>query len=248
MASDGSDRPVRVAVVGAGGRMGTLSCRTIAAEQGMELVGAVGRSHAGLEISAVTGAKVLGEIAGSLETLRGAQPDVVVDFTPAEVVRRNADWCAANVIHMVIGSSGLGVEDYGSLKRQFVSCNCIVAPNLAIGAILMMRFAELASPYFESGEIIEIHHDQKVDAPSGTAMLTAQRMASSSSRWSRDRTTRAVLDGARGGEAAPGIRVHSIRLRGAVAHQEILFGTTGHSLRIRHDSYDRSSFMPGLVL
>ena len=122
-----------------------------------------------------------------------------------------------------------------------VRSTAVIAPNFAIGAVLMMRFAELAAPFFETAEIIELHHDQKVDAPSGTAMLTAQRMAAASDDWARrpDAAT-VVADGARGGRVAGGIRVHSVRLRGLVAHQEVLLGTTGQSLTIRHDSYDRS--------
>ena len=112
----------------------------------------------------------------------------------------------------------------------------------------MMRFAELAAPWFETAEIIELHHDQKLDAPSGTAMRTAELMAAASDEWGADPTEKVVREGARGGEAAGGIRVHSVRLRGMVAHQEVLLGTEGQSLTIRHDSYDRSSFMPGVVL
>jgi 4-hydroxy-tetrahydrodipicolinate reductase len=112
----------------------------------------------------------------------------------------------------------------------------------------MMRFAELAAPYFESAEIIELHHDNKVDAPSGTAMLTAARMAGASDQWGADPTQQEVLPGARGGKGPGDIRVHSVRLRGLVAHQEVLLGTAGQSLSIRHDSYDRTSFMPGVVL
>ena len=123
-----------------------------------------------------------------------------------------------------------------------------MAPNFAIGAVLMMRFAELAAPWFESAEIIELHHDQKVDAPSGTALLTAERMAARSAHWSDDPTERTVVEGARGGAGPAGIRIHSVRLRGLVAHQEVLLGTTGQSLSIRHDSYDRDSFMPGVLL
>jgi len=112
----------------------------------------------------------------------------------------------------------------------------------------MMRFAELAAPYFETGEVIELHHDEKVDAPSGTAMLTVERMAAASSEWAPDPTTKSVVDGARGGEGPGGIRVHSVRMRGMVAHQEVILGTTGQTLSIRHDSYDRDSFMPGVLL
>ena len=112
----------------------------------------------------------------------------------------------------------------------------------------MMRFAELAAPYFETAEVIELHHDEKVDAPSGTAMLTAERMAAASADWSPDPTTKLVAEGARGAVGPGGIRVHSVRLRGLVAHQEVVLGTAGQSLSIRHDSYDRTSFMPGVLM
>ncbi len=124
----------------------------------------------------------------------------------------------------------------------------MIAPNFAIGAVLMMRFAELAAPYFETAEIIELHHDHKLDAPSGTAMLTAERMAAASGQWAPDPTQTEVLEGARGGKGPADIRVHSVRLRGMVAHQEVMLGTTGQTLSIRHDSYDRVSFMPGVLL
>ena len=126
--------------------------------------------------------------------------------------------------------------------------NCVIAPNFAIGAVLMMRFAELAAPFFESVEIIEYHHDSKVDAPSGTAAMTAERIAAASKDWAADPTTHEVIDGARGGRGPADIRVHALRIRGMVASQEVLFGTTGQTLDIRHDTYDRSSFMPGVLL
>ena len=112
----------------------------------------------------------------------------------------------------------------------------------------MMRFAELAAPYFETAEILELHHDEKVDAPSGTAMMTAERMAAASDAWAKDPTKKEVVKGARGGRGPGGIHLHSVRLRGLVAHQEVLLGTTGQSLSVRHDSYDRASFMPGVAL
>jgi 4-hydroxy-tetrahydrodipicolinate reductase len=114
--------------------------------------------------------------------------------------------------------------------------------------VLMMRFAELAAPWFETAEIIELHHDQKADAPSGTAMLTAERMAAASSEWADDPTKTVVVEGARGGTGPGGIHVHSVRLRGLVAHQEVLLGTTGQTLTIRHDSIERTSFMPGVLV
>ena len=149
---------------------------------------------------------------------------------------------AEDGIRDLVRSRGLG-DVY---KRQ--RSNCVIAPNFAIGAILMMRLAADAAPYFETAEVIEYHHDQKVDAPSGTAMLTAERIAEASAQWADDPTTTTVVEGARGGEAQPGVRIHSVRMRGMVAHQEVVLGTTGQTLTIRHDSYDRTSFMPGVVM
>ena len=151
-------------------------------------------------------------------------------------------------MHAVVGTSGFTEDDHAEIASWFTTSNCLIAPNFAIGAVLMMRFAELAAPYFETAEIIELHHDQKIDAPSGTALATAQRMADASADWAPDPTTDDVVAGARGGSGPGGIPVHSVRLRGIVAHQEVLLGTTGQTLTIRHDSYDRSSFMPGVLL
>ena len=148
----------------------------------------------------------------------------------------------------MVGTTGFTDDDFETIRAQFTTSNCVIAPNFAIGAVLMMHFAALAAPWFETAEIIELHHDAKVDAPSGTAMLTAERIAAASDRWAPDPTTTEVVEGARGGRSPGGIPIHSVRLRGLVAHQEVLFGTTGQSLTIRHDSYDRSSFMPGVLL
>jgi len=173
---------------------------------------------------------------------------VAVDFTVADAARLNVAWCAANGVHAVVGTTGLNASDLEAFRESFIRSNCIVAPNFAIGAVLMMRFAELAAPFFETAEIIELHHDTKADAPSGTALSTAQRMAAASADWAPDPTVHEVVAGARGGTGPAGIHVHSIRLRGLVAHQEVLLGTKGQTLSIRHDSYDRDCFMPGVVL
>jgi len=164
--------------------------------------------------------------------------------------RGNLTWCAEHGVHAVVGTTGFSPDDVAALRRRFdaSSANAVIAPNFSIGAVLMMRFAELAAPLFDTAEIIELHHDEKVDAPSGTSMLTAERMAAASPDWGTDPTEETVVAGARGGATPSGIRVHSVRLRGLVAHQEVLLGTTGQTLSIRHDSYDRSSFMPGVLL
>jgi 4-hydroxy-tetrahydrodipicolinate reductase len=178
----------------------------------------------------------------------GYEADVWVDFTVVDAARENLRWCATHGAHAVVGTTGWSEADIDELHRLFTSSNCVIAPNFAIGAVLMMRFAELAAPFFETAEIIELHHDAKRDAPSGTAMMTARRMAASSADWGTDPTEDTVVAGARGGVGPGGIHVHSVRLSGLVAHQEVILGTTGQSLTIRHDSYDRTSFMPGVIL
>ncbi len=239
---------LRVAVFGAGGRMGATVCAAVTGDEELELVSAIDPHHAGFELREVTRDSSLGDVlvTPSPEGLEG-EFDVAIVFTVKEAARENLDWMAANGVHAVVGTTGFGEKDYARLEKQFTGSNCIVAPNFAVGAVLMMRFAEMAAPYFESAEVIELHHGQKVDAPSGTAVLTAERMAAASDDWIEDPTRDEVVAGARGGRAGP-IPVHSVRLQGLVAHQEVLLGTMGQSLSIRHDSYDRSSFMPGVLL
>jgi 4-hydroxy-tetrahydrodipicolinate reductase len=232
---------IKVGVFGAGGRMGATVCAAVLTAPDMELVAAVDPHASGtvdgtqLEISPDTGA------------MRAA--DVAVDFTVIDAARENLRWCAQNGVHAVVGTSGFGEEELAQLATMFdgAPSNAAIVPNFAIGAVLMIRFAELAAPFFENVEIIEMHHNQKIDAPSGTAIATARRIAAASKDWAEDPTTKVVAEGARGG-TVDGIPVHAVRLRGMVASQEVLLGTTGQSLSIRHDTYDRSSFMPGVLL
>ncbi|MEZ5135411.1 MAG: 4-hydroxy-tetrahydrodipicolinate reductase [Acidimicrobiales bacterium] len=238
----------KVAVFGAGGRMGAEVCRAVAADPELELVAAVDPHHAGLDLRQVTGVDLPIQLGASAEQLAHADPDVAVDFTQLEASRQNLAWLAEHGVHAVVGTTGFTDADYARFEATFTRSNCVIAPNFAIGAVLMMRFAELAAPYFESAEIIELHHENKIDAPSGTAMHTAERMAAASDAWAPDPTTNTVLDGARGGRDVGGIPIHSVRVRGLVAHQEVILGTTGQTLTIRHDTTDRTSFMPGVVL
>jgi 4-hydroxy-tetrahydrodipicolinate reductase len=239
---------IRVGVFGAAGRMGRTVCEAVVHDPELDLVAAVDPQHAGLDLRSVAKIECDLQVAASADALVEAGAEVVVDFTVLAAARENLSFAAAHGIHAVVGTTGFSDADLERLRTDFTTSNCIVAPNFAIGAVLMMRFAELAAPWFETAEVIELHHDQKVDAPSGTAMLTVERMAAASADWAPDPTTREVLPGARGSRGPADIRVHSVRLRGLVAHQEVLLGTTGQSLAIRHDSYDRSSFMPGVVL
>jgi 4-hydroxy-tetrahydrodipicolinate reductase len=241
---------IKVGVFGAGGRMGSTVCAAVVGDPALELVAAVDPHHAGIDLTqlGIDGARV--QVARHADALADAGAEVAVDFTVLDAARGNLEWCADHGVHAVVGTTGFSDDDLTVLGERFAAngANAVIAPNFAIGAILMMRFAEIAAPYFDTAEIIELHHDQKVDAPSGTAMLTARRMADASDTWADDPTEQTVVDGARGGVAPGGIHVHSVRLRGLVAHQEVLLGTTGQSLSIRHDSYDRTSFMPGVLL
>jgi 4-hydroxy-tetrahydrodipicolinate reductase len=239
---------LRVGVFGAAGRMGTTLCEAVGADPALELVAVVDPAHAGekLEPSGLVAAR-------GPEAMAEAGVEVAVDFTVAPAAHANAIWCADNGVHSVIGTTGFSPAVLAEIKARFEAgaANCVVAPNFAIGAVLMMRFAELAAPFFETAEIVELHHDGKVDAPSGTAILTAQRISKAMKDHPAEMGRASGAGGtepARGTEAAPGVRVHSVRLRGLVAHQEVLFGTTGQTLTLRHDSMDRSSFMPGVLL
>ena len=234
---------MRVVVVGSAGRMGSAVCRAVDVDQDLELAAAVDPSSAGSEDPTGTV-----NVVKALEDVDASTVDVMVDFTIAEAARSNIAWCAANQVHAVVGTSGLNDHDLSTFEQTFTSSNCLIAPNFAIGAVLLMRFAEMAAPFFPTAEIIELHHDGKVDAPSGTAMRTMERMTEASNTWGEDPTQEEVLPGARGATGPAGINVHSVRLRGLVAHQEVLLGTEGETLTLRHDSLDRASFMGGVVL
>lgn len=239
---------IRVGVIGAGGRMGSTVCSAVAADPEVELVAAVDPHYQGLDLRTATGVDADLGVSAGLDALVDRGVEVAVDFTEREAGRENLRFLASAGIHAVVGTTGFTEDDLARFRKDFDRSNALIAPNFAIGAVLMMRFAELAAPYFDSAEVIELHHDNKVDAPSGTAMLTVERMARASEQWSEDPTRSVVLEGTRGGEGPEGIRVHSVRLRGLVAHQEVLLGTTGQTLSIRHDSIDRTSFMPGVLL
>lgn len=247
--------------------MGLEVCRAVEEADDMALVAVVDpAAGAGAPVEAVgsVSPEELGvgavppappAVSSSLEVLDETGAHVVVDFTTAAASRVSLPWCAARGIHAVVGTTGLGPDDMAALRAAFAGgpANAVVAPNFALGAVLMMRFCELAAPLMDGAEVIELHHDRKRDAPSGTALRTAERMAGArdaagSGPFPLDATTDVVVAGARGGVAPGGVHVHSVRLPGLVAHQEVVFGAPGQSLSIRHDSFDRRSFMPGVLL
>ncbi len=230
-------RPLAVAVVGAGGRMGTQVCQAVEGAGDLHLVAAY-------------------DVADALGDLGGA--DVVVEFSVPDASPDNVARCVAQGVHVVVGTTGWDeprlerLVDQISLappSRSGTGVGVLVAPNFAIGAVLMMGFAAQAARFYESVEIIELHHPDKVDAPSGTAARTARLVATARADAGLGQVpdaTRVDPDGARGARVA-GIPVHSVRLRGLVAHQEVLLGNVGELLTIRHDSFDRTSFMPGVL-
>jgi 4-hydroxy-tetrahydrodipicolinate reductase len=246
---------LRVGVFGAAGRMGQEVCRAVVADPDLELVAMVDPLSATMEASRPDGASGGAIVGEKPEILLQAGAEVAVDFTVAHAAVENLRWCASHGIHAVVGTSGMSDQDLAELGVLFRSsqANAVVVPNFAIGAVLMERFAELASSFMEKAEVIELHHDRKVDAPSGTALATAAAMARARERagmapFASDRTEREVIPGSRGAEGPGGTRLHAIRLPGLVAHQEVIFGAQGQSLTIRHDAYDRTAFMPGVVM
>ncbi|GAA1934272.1 4-hydroxy-tetrahydrodipicolinate reductase [Streptomyces sodiiphilus] len=225
---------IRVAVIGARGRMGSEAVRAVEAAGDMELVAAV-------------------DTGDRLEALAEARTEVAVDLTHPDAVMGNLEYCVRNGIHGVVGTTGWTEERLGTLRgwlEQAPGTGVLVAPNFGIGAVLTMHFAQQAARFFESVEVVELHHPNKADAPSGTAVRTAQLIAQARDRAGcapqPDATTTA-LEGARGADVE-GVPVHAVRLRGLVAHQEVLFGDEGEILTIRHDSMNRGSFMPGVLL
>jgi 4-hydroxy-tetrahydrodipicolinate reductase len=225
--------------------MGRTVCAAVVADPDLVFAAAVDPSAVGESVEGI-------EVSGSLDAFGDADCDVVVDFTVADAGRVTLPWLADHGIHAVVGTTGFTADDLVQFEASFAPDdrpNCVIAPNFAISAVLMMRFAEMAAPFFDTAEIVELHHDRKVDAPSGTAVKTAERMGEARGRhFDPDPTIDEVYEGARGGAGPAGIRVHSVRMRGMVAHQEVILGAQGQTLTIRQDSYDRDSFMPGVVL
>lgn len=224
---------IKVGVLGARGKVGSEVCRAVSAAADMELVAQVDADD---EIDALVSA--------------GAQ--AVVDFTHPDVVMDNLEFCIDHGIHAVVGTTGFDDDRLDQLRRWLADSpgtGVLVAPNFSIGAILMMRFAAVAAPFFESVEVVELHHPTKADAPSGTARRTAQLIAAARREAGLGPVpdaTSTALDGARGADV-DGIRVHGLRIRGLVAHQEVILGGVGETLTIRHDSLDRASFTPGVL-
>jgi 4-hydroxy-tetrahydrodipicolinate reductase len=227
--------PIRVGVLGARGRMGQQVCKAVDAAADLELVAMV-------------------DAGDWLFSVADAGSQVLVDFTHPDVVMDNIRFAIDQGIHAVVGTTGFTREKLDTVREWLTEApsdlGVLIAPNFGIGAVLSMRFAQLAAPYYESAEVVELHHPNKADAPSGTAIRTAEVIAEARKDAGLgsppDATTQARA-GARGAEV-DGVHVHALRISGLVAHQEIVFGAEGETLTIRHDSLDRVSFMPGVLL
>jgi 4-hydroxy-tetrahydrodipicolinate reductase len=225
---------IKVGVLGARGRMGAEVVKAVSEAADLELVASL-------------------DIGDSLDQLKTSGAQVVVDFTTPDSVMANLEYLISNGINSVVGTTGFDADRISKLEKMIAAnpkVGVLIAPNFAIGAVLMMEFATKAAKYFESAEIIELHHPNKVDAPSGTATRTAELMSKARKEAGMSAmpdATSTSLDGARGASVGD-IPVHSVRLRGLIAHQEVLLGGLGETLTIRHDSLDRAGFMPGVLL
>ena len=244
---------IKVAVSGANGRMGREVCQAVMAEDNLELVAAYDLQGEGQDLSSILeeANDNLGVYLQKLskENLKSTKPDVMVDFTTPMSAVENVELALENDVRPVVGTTGFTEVDISNISEQVdeKGIGAIIAPNFALGAVLMMKFASWAAKYFPQAEIIETHHDKKIDAPSGTAIKTAELIDENRSDTPPEREDLLKLPGARGG-VQKNVHIHSLRLKGPIAQQEVIFGEKGQTLTIRHDSYHRSSFMPGVVL
>ncbi|KGM19404.1 4-hydroxy-tetrahydrodipicolinate reductase [Corynebacterium auriscanis] len=224
----------KIGVLGAKGRVGSAIVAAVEADSKHELAAALDHDD-------------------ELQQLVDAGVEVVVDFTVPDAVMENVEFCVRHGIHVVVGTTGWTEDRYNQVREWLQNSpetGALVAPNFAISAVLTMRFAEIAAPFFESAEVIELHHPNKKDAPSGTAVHTAEGIAKArraAGMGTQPDATEQSLDGARGADVQ-GVPVHAVRMTGMVAHEQVIFGTQGQSLTIKQDSYDRDSFVPGVMV
>lgn len=244
---------IKVIVTGACGRMGLEVCRGIRNDPDLQLVGVVDVANVGEDIGILLGERKPAGLAVSEDfegILASARPDVLVDFSSSTVAMRYARLAAESGLRVVIGTTGMTkseMEELESLAKEWTT-GILLVPNFALGAVLMMTFARMAAQYFPNVEIIEMHHDQKLDAPSGTSLKTADLILEGGAQPAGPRVQGyEKLHGARGGDYR-GIHIHSVRLPGYIAHQEVIFGASGQTLTIRHDTTSRESFIPGVLL
>lgn len=227
---------INIAVCGANGKMGQEVIKAVSAAEDMSLVAKIDIKD--------------GEFATIKDAKNSVKIDILIDFTQPKSIYENALYCLNNGISIVIGTTGLSDEQIGELKKlsEAQKLGCFIAPNFSTGAVLMMKFAQMASKYFDNAEIIELHHNQKKDAPSGTAVKTALMMSEANSDFTKGNCAEVeTIEGARGASSYNNIHIHSVRLPGYIASQEVIFGAGGQILTIRHDSMNRECYMDGVL-
>ena len=228
---------INIAVCGANGRMGKAVTKAVEDAEDMSLVARIDVNN--------------GQFATIKDAKNSVDIDILVDFTQPQSVYENALYCLNNGINIVVGTTGLTDAQIQELSMLSKSTNtgCLIAPNFSTGAVLMMKFAQMAAKYFDNAEIIELHHNQKKDAPSGTAVKTAAMMAEVNENFASNNCAETeTIKGARGANSYNNIHIHSVRMPGFMASQEVIFGSNGQTLRVRHDSTDRECYMPGVLL
>ena len=252
-------RTIKVAIAGINGKMGRASAKALLAEPGFEVVGGFGRSGAdyvGKQVQDLAGVSDSKKAAilvsnGFQECMAGCAPDVLLEFTEAETAFQNGKSALERGIRPVIGTSGIPPEHVKELSEIAAKkkLGALVIPNFAVGAVLMMEFAKQAGAFYSNVEIVEMHHTKKVDAPSGTAMYTTRKLAEHGNKFNQQEVKeKELLANARGGKHESGVRVHSLRLPGLISHQEVIFGSPGELLTIRHDSFNTDCFIKGIVI
>jgi 4-hydroxy-tetrahydrodipicolinate reductase len=240
---------ISVVVHGASGRVGQEVVKAVSQEPGMELVGAVDMKVTGPELMLPDGDGRVPFSADFKSILTKCKPDVVVDFTIAKACMPAVRIAAEQGVSMVIGTTGFSADDLSEMEKLAKSkkIGIVVASNFALGAVIMIHLAKIAGKFFDHAEIIELHHDRKMDAPSGTALSTARAMAEAKGKPFSPPAVQGAASGSRG-ESSGGINVHAVRLPGLMAHQEVIFGAAGQTLTIRHDTINRECYMPGVLM
>ncbi|MBN1299157.1 MAG: 4-hydroxy-tetrahydrodipicolinate reductase [Actinobacteria bacterium] len=242
----------KIAVFGVCGRMGSAITKELLKEKDIEIVGGFDRINIGKDIGEFAGsAKIFSTVSDRYEDIKALNPDILLDFTNSELSFNTINWAVDNSTDIIVGSTGFTRDMLEKIenKAQNGKSRVFIVPNFSIGAVIMMELAAIAAKYFDSCEIIEFHHNKKKDAPSGTAALTAEKIKAVKT-FSKERLYSGeseTLEGSRGA-FSDGVHIHSVRLNGFLAHQEVIMGTTGQTLTIRHDSIDRLTFYPGVIL
>jgi len=242
----------RIAVFGICGRMGVSITGELLKEKDLELVGGFDKFNVGEDIGKIIGTAEVGKkIYATYDEIKKLNPELIIDFTGTDIVYQTINWAIDNGIDILVGTTGLQKEELASIKRKAsgLKSKIFIVPNFSIGAVIMIKISGMLAKYFDNCEIIELHHDKKKDAPSGTSIFTAEQIYRSRI-FNRDRLKKdesETLKAARGA-FSDGIHIHSIRLPGVLAHQEVIFGTVGQTLTIKHDTIDRLSFYPGVIL